>query len=176
MPAGSPSDWDRRRECSREQSAVIPQLLTGTSLEGLIRGRALFRSPPRLAPTKLRSNIDCMRTVSRSVLAAILAACFTLSAFTWGSMPGCVQQAGTSAAHAAHVHNAQGMHSTGSPASNHCTVHLCCIQLSGTPSEPGSAGQLTSAQQGTGPTATGFVLLRPSHTLPFAQGPPHSPA
>ena len=117
-----------------------------------------------------------MKTVLRSGLGAILTTCFALSAFTWGSMPGCVQQPGTSAAHAAHVHNAHGMHSSGSPASNQCSVHLCCIQLSGAPSEPGSSGHLTSAHQGSGPTATGFVLLRPSHTLPFAQGPPHSPA
>jgi len=117
-----------------------------------------------------------MKTVPRSVLAAILAACFALSAFTWGSMPGCVQQAGTSATHTAHVHNAHGMHSSGSPASTQCSVHLCCMQLSGTPSETGSVGQLTSAQQNSGPVGTGFVLLRPSHTLPFAQGPPHSPA
>ena len=116
-----------------------------------------------------------MKTVPRSVLAAILAACFALSAFTWGLMPGCVQQAGTSA-HAAHVHAAHGMHSSGSPASNQCSVHLCCIQLSGTPSEAASVGQLTSTQQNSGPVGTGVVLLRPSHTLPFAQGPPHSPA
>src|SRR3954464_5803964 len=117
-----------------------------------------------------------MKTVPRSVLAAILAACFALSAFTWGSMPGCVQQPGTSSAHAAHDHSAHGMHSSGVPAANQCSVHVCCIQLVGAPSEPGSSGHLTSAQQGSGPAATGFGLLRPLHTVPFPPGPPHSPA
>src|SRR6476659_4645186 len=117
-----------------------------------------------------------MKTVLRSGLAAILTTCFALSAFTWGSMPGCVQQPGTSAAHAAHGPDAHGMHSSGSPASNQCSVHLCCLQLTGVVGEVAAPGHLTPAHQCSGPAGTGFVLLRPSHTLPFAQGPPRSPA
>ena len=112
---------------------------------------------------------------ARKLICTWITACFAYAAITLGSMPACVQQPGPAAAHAAHGHSSHGMHSSGLPAANQCSVHLCCIQLSGAPSEPGSSGHVTSSQQASGPTATGFVLLRPSHTLPFAQGPPHSP-
>src|SRR6476469_927866 len=119
------------------------------------------------------------RALLRSTLSALISAAFALSSLTWGWMPGCVQQPGTSALHASHEHAAHGTHShtsSGSPASNQCSVHLCCIQLTGVVGEVAAPAHLTPAHQDSGPAGTGFVALRPSHTHPFAQGPPRSPA
>jgi hypothetical protein len=135
--------------------------------------------PPILPGSCAGVTFSRVRERARKLTCAWIAACFAYTAITWGSMPGCIGQPDIPAVHASHGHDAPGTHSHakgGLPASNQCAVHLCCIQLTGAPGEAGSSGRLTPAEQGAGPAATGFVLLRPSYTLPFAHGPPLSPA
>jgi hypothetical protein len=117
-----------------------------------------------------------MRSSLRCLLSAAVAACFALSAFTWGWMPGCAPAAAVSAAHGIHGHAAHASHAHQpgvQQGNNGCTVHLCCIQLATTSADHTESGRFSHPERGTGSVAaTPFVLLRASHSLPFAQAPP----
>ena len=121
-----------------------------------------------------------MRSSLRCLVSAAVAACFALSAFTWGWMPACAVSTTGTESHAAHGHAAHASHThqAGVQQGNTgCAVHLCCIQLATTAGDRPTAGRVSSAERGTGSVAaTPFVLLRASHTLPFAQAPPITPA
>jgi hypothetical protein len=120
-----------------------------------------------------------VKALLRSAISLVATACFALSALTWGRMPGCATGAGGPSPHIAY-HGASHQHSDPPgklPAGVNCLVHLCCIQLI-TPAAP----SLTLARVGVPEQAAGLVLttpfvpVRPSHTLPFAQAPPITPA
>lgn len=115
----------------------------------------------------------------RSLLSGVIAACFALSAITWGTMPGCVVATKAPAAHAAQEPGTSDQHSKHSgklPASAACLVHLCCLQLA----TPGSVAvaplRVSAPARATGLVAVTVFFHRPSHTLPFAHAPPHTPA
>jgi hypothetical protein len=116
----------------------------------------------------------------RSLLAAIVTASFALSAITWGTMPGCVVATNAQAAHAAHGQGTSHQHAGQPgklPGTIHCFVHLCCVQLTTPASVTLAAARLSNPDRDARPLpAIVFVLVRPSHTLPFAHGPPDTPA
>lgn len=114
----------------------------------------------------------------RSLLSTAVAGCFALSAITWGSMPGCVVTANPPTTHAAPGQEKSHQHSDQPgklPGSVHCVVHLCCVQLT-TPAvaKVAPAGVAIADQAAGFLPAIVFVLVRPSHSLPFAHGPPHT--
>jgi hypothetical protein len=116
----------------------------------------------------------------RPLLSAVVAGCFALSAITWGTMPGCVVAASPPTAHAAPGHGESHQHPNQPgklPRSVHCLVHLCCIQLT-TPATASITSTRLSPPDRTARLlpAIVFVLVRPSHSLPFAHAPPHAPA
>ena len=121
-----------------------------------------------------------MKSSLRCLLSAAVAACFALSALTWGWMPGCSVAGADTDTHAAHGHATHGSraHQAGvQQANTGCAVHLCCIQLATTSGDRAAPARVSSAERGTGSIAASpFVLLRASHSLPFAQGPPSTPA
>jgi hypothetical protein len=133
-----------------------------------------------LQPTYLPGHIHRVKNCLRSLVCATVTLCFALSAFTWGSMPGCAVPASTPAAHTAQGHGTHHDHSgkVGSlPGSDQCTVHLCCLQLTGPTRDASTPVRLSTPEQGSGlVAATFFVPLRPSHSLPFAHAPPGTPA
>ena len=133
-----------------------------------------------LARSAVYSNIATVRSLRRSVLSAVVAACFALSAFSWGSMPGCAAPASTPAAHGGHEHGGQHDHSGRAgtlPGTNQCSVHLCCLQVAGPTPETSARARLSNPARAPGLVAANlFVPLRPSHSLPFAHAPPSTPA
>jgi hypothetical protein len=128
-----------------------------------------------LAPQRLGDNIERVMTLLRPLISALVAACFALSAVTWGTMPGCSTPGHGAESHISKHHDSHGQ--TGTPRqvpdAPQCFVHLCCVQLA--PLTP--PGQV--AERFTIPDrAPGFLAKkrvaedRPSHTLPYAQAPP----
>jgi hypothetical protein len=121
----------------------------------------------------MRTESGMLKSLVRSVLSAVIAACFALSALTLGAMPGCV----TTANNTGHGHSASHSHQEGGhlPSTAHCSVHLCCANLA-TPVVPALAfGRSFAAHQ-----ASGFAAVssrpesRPAHFLPYAHAPPHA--
>jgi hypothetical protein len=109
----------------------------------------------------------------RPLLSAVVAGCFALSAITWGTMPGCAFAASPPPAHAAAGHGESHQHPD-QPGPVHCVVHLCCVQVTTPPVAAVATARLTAPDRSVGLLpAIVFVLVRPSHTLPFAHAPPH---
>jgi hypothetical protein len=105
----------------------------------------------------------------RSAIFAFVTACFALSAFMWGSMPGCINPADAVEAHAHHHSGDEGEQ----PSSTKCVVHLCCVQLA----SPGSVlvipDHVSAPESSAGFVAAGgYIPVRPSHILPLAHAPP----
>jgi hypothetical protein len=119
---------------------------------------------------------EMRRALVRSALSSLIAAAFAFSALTWGWMPGCVLPGGKAAAEVPGGHQAHQNHSHGDgnlPASGKCAVHLCCIQLAGTSAEVISSARLSAPERDASRVGESkLVLLRPSHSLPFANAPP----
>src|SRR4051794_11001519 len=72
------------------------------------------------------------KSLARSIVSAVLAACFALSVVSLDAMPGC---ATASAGQPAAVHgHSNHDHSNGAPLSGaaRCVVHLCCAHLATT--------------------------------------------
>jgi hypothetical protein len=113
----------------------------------------------------------------RPLFSAVVAGCFALSAITWGTMPGCVVPTDPAAAQAAPGHEKSHQHPAQPgklPGSVHCIVHLCCVQVTTPPATAVATARLTAPDRSVGLVpAIVFVLVRPSHTLPFAHAPPH---
>jgi hypothetical protein len=132
----------------------------------------------------IESPLSCcpgmVQPLIRSSISAVVTACFALSAITWGTMPGCVVAANQPPSHAAHGHGEshQPPDQPGKlPGAVHCVVHLCCIQLTTPAAANVAPARLSTPDRTAGLLpAVVFVLVRPSHTLPFAHAPPHTPA
>lgn len=114
----------------------------------------------------------------RPFVSALVAACFALSAITWGTMPGCTAPAPAPSAHsgsghpASHDHHANPGQVPGTP---QCLVHLCCLQLATLSSREPASERLSEPARAAGFLGKARVVhARPSHTLPFAHAPPHS--
>jgi hypothetical protein len=109
----------------------------------------------------------------RSLVSAVLTACFAVMASTGGAMPAC-SGSGDAASHAQHAFPGHTGGHHGAPAgSQGCVVHLCCAHLLH-PSPAGLAGQrlvALDAAPGFVPSADLTVSPTP-HALPFAQAPP----
>lgn len=112
-----------------------------------------------------------LRPLARSLISAVVAACFALSAISWGRPADCAGPMPTAGQH-------QGQHDRShhhgqSPVGQACTVHLCCAHAA-----PGARATLAAERFGEIPAARGFIggtaipSARSAHTLPFAQAPP----
>jgi hypothetical protein len=112
------------------------------------------------------------RALVRSLVSAVVAACFAFFASAGGAMPGC-SGAGV-ADHAQHGSPAHpGGHHHAPPGSPACVVHLCCAHLH-VPTPATLGGERVIALH----AASGFVpstdipATPTPHALPFAQAPP----
>ena len=110
-------------------------------------------------------------SLARSVVCAVVAACFALSALTLGAMPGCSTPAHDTPAHgqsASHGHPQGGL-----PSGAHCSVHLCCANLATPVVATLDMGRSLPAVQADGFAPVSPVSQsRPPHFLPFAHAPP----
>lgn len=116
-----------------------------------------------------------MTQVSRPLISGVAAACFALSVFTWGTMPGCAAPAHSASAHAHHAEHLSHVVSEPStvPEKAQCFVHLCCVLVAASTLATQATARLSSPERAYGLTASdNFVLVRPAHTLPFAHAPP----
>ncbi len=113
-----------------------------------------------------------LKPLVRSLVSAVVAACFALSAAGWVGPRECASHPATPA----HGHQQQHEHhQQQSPAGQACAVHLCCAHLA--PEAPASlaAERLTEARAHAGlDPAAAIVARRPAHALPFAHAPPSS--
>jgi hypothetical protein len=111
-----------------------------------------------------------LRPLVRTLVSAVVSACFALSVANWGRPAVCASHALTGSGHH------QGSHPAGKhdqPASQTCAVHLCCAHLSAEPPTALAADRLSGAPTSTGLTAaTAIPAARPAHALPFAHAPP----
>lgn len=134
---------------------------------------AVIPSPDNIKAPSTRDRM--LQPLVRSVMSAVVAACFALGAITWGAMPAC--PAGSNAQHAsAHGQESSHGHSHGAelPGAVHCP-HLCCANLATPLVSTVAAGRLVAEYQNPGLAArTVAQVSRPPHSLPFAHGPPHS--
>jgi hypothetical protein len=112
-----------------------------------------------------------LRPLVRSLVSALVATCFALGAISWGRPMEC---AGHTAAPGQHdgSHD-RSRHHGQAPASQVCTVHLCCAHVA-----PGARTSLAAERLGEVPAAAGLAAssiipaTRSAHTLPFANAPP----
>ncbi|HZA97987.1 MAG TPA: hypothetical protein VE399_04365 [Gemmatimonadales bacterium] len=113
----------------------------------------------------------------RSLVTALVAASFALSAASWGSMPGCATPGHGAEGHADGQHDSHGHSATLGevPEAPQCFVHLCCIQLATLSPAAQAAERFAIPDRAPGFLAKKRVAGdRPSHTLPFAHAPPRS--
>lgn len=110
------------------------------------------------------------RPLVRSLLSAVVATCFALSATSMGRPLEC-------AGHPAASGHERPQDHDHTPAPRGCAVHLCCAHLA--PEAPRTVAGVRVVE---GPGAPGFVPAaavlapRPSHSLPFAHAPPRTVA
>jgi hypothetical protein len=111
------------------------------------------------------------RPLVRSLVSVVVAACFALSATSWGRPLDC---AGHSSSTGQHQGPQDPSHHHGQPpAGQACAVHLCCAHVT-----PGARTTLAAERLGEIAAARGFAVARvilaarSPHTLPFAQAPP----
>jgi hypothetical protein len=108
----------------------------------------------------------------RSVFSGVVAACFAVSAVTFGAQPVCSTAAHDSPTHGHTTFHGQS-HSGQLPDAPQCAVHLCCANLATPVLVTIEIGRSLAAEQ-----ADGFALLasvagsRAAHLLPFAHAPP----
>lgn len=118
-----------------------------------------------------------MKAVLRSLMSAVLAGSFALSALTLGSMAGCASSGETSSSHgpATHhgTHSHAGVPSGQDTGTTRCVIHLCCLQLAPISSYAGAADRCSEPVRSPGFAAKSRVIeARPSHTLPYSHAPP----
>ena len=130
----------------------------------------------RLTPGALRfggplPRALMLRPLVRTIVSTLVAACFALSAVSWGRPAVCASHT-AGAEHHEGPHDRSQDHGT-RPASLTCTVHLCCAHLAfETPAAP-AADQFGEVPSAAGFTAaTAVAALRLPHALPFAHAPP----
>jgi hypothetical protein len=109
----------------------------------------------------------------RSLVSAVVAACFAFIATASGAMPGCSGQAGVGE-HAQHGSPAHpgGQHQM--PAGRQaCVVHVCCAHLYAPASATLGGEHVIALHAASGFTPSADVPTTPTpHALPFAQAPP----
>jgi hypothetical protein len=113
-------------------------------------------------------------SLARSVVCAVVAACFALSALTYGATPVCSMPAHDTPAHG---HSASHSHQQGGqlPGAAHCSVHLCCANLATPVVSSLALGRSFAAHQANGfDPVSSRPESRPAHFLPFAHAPPHA--
>src|SRR5829696_5789879 len=105
----------------------------------------------------------------RSLIAALLAACFALVTTAGSMMPGCPGQGGeaTPGQHHSHGHSDGG---PGVPAgASTCVVHLCCAQMAlAVTAASGGEHRLEMPRGPSVAPAVTYGAPRAPHTLPFA--------
>jgi hypothetical protein len=146
-------------------------MITTVDSPTLIR-RAGKRGSRDLLPTYLGCDIGRVKSGIRRLIGAIVGASFALSAFTWGWMPGC-GPAQAMSPHGTHHHSTAPGQPGKSSANLHCVVHLCCSQLIAPPAGTSAPERLEDPVAASRLSEAGsYLLLRPSHALPFGQAPP----
>lgn len=112
-----------------------------------------------------------LRPLVRSLVSAVVAACFYLGGVAGSGMSGCAPPQG-------HDHGAtHGQPDQGGQSSRgtHCVVHLCCADMAPQPPVALGTVPLGPAIRDVGLAATAAVSTeRPAHSLPFAHAPPRS--
>ncbi len=112
-----------------------------------------------------------LRPLVRSLVSAVVAACFYLGGVAGSGMSGCALPQGHGHG-ATHGHPGQGGQSSGG---THCVVHLCCADMAPEPPVALGTVPLGPAGRDAGLAATATVFIgRPAHSLPFAHAPPRS--
>ena len=130
----------------------------------------------RLAPGALTFGVSLIRglmvrQLARSIVSTLVAACFALSAASWGRPAVC-------ATHTAGAEHHGGSHDRSPepgdrPAGLTCTVHLCCAHLAlETAPAPATDGYGEVPSIAGFTAATAVAALRLPHALPFAHAPP----
>jgi hypothetical protein len=112
-----------------------------------------------------------LRPLVRSLVSAVVAACFYLGGVAGSGMSGCAPSQGHDHG-ATHGHPGQGGQSSGG---THCVVHLCCADMAPQPPVALGTVPMGAATRDAGLGATAAVSTRrPAHSLPFAHAPPRS--
>ena len=112
-----------------------------------------------------------LRPLVRSIVSTLVAACFALSAVSWGRPAVC-------AGHTAGAEHHGGSHDQSQDHGDRsarltCTVHLCCAHLALQAPVAPAADQVDEVPSTAGFTAaTAVTALRLPHALPFAHAPP----
>ena len=115
-----------------------------------------------------------LKPLVRSLVSAVVAACFAFIATASGAMPGCSGQAGV-ADHAQHGSPAQpGGHHHMPAGRQACVVHVCCAHLNGTaPTHARRRACVRAARRARLPAGRRHSRSRlPRTRYPFAQAPP----
>jgi hypothetical protein len=114
-----------------------------------------------------------LKPLVRSLVSAVVAACFAFIASAGGAMPGCSGQAGVAdqAEHGSPVHPG-GQHHM--PAGRQaCVVHVCCAHLYAPASATLGVERVIALHAASGFVPSADVQATPTpHALPFAQAPP----
>jgi hypothetical protein len=112
-----------------------------------------------------------LRPLVRSIVSTLVAACFALSAVSWGRPAVCASHT-AAAEHHGGSHDRSQDHGDRS-AGLTCAVHLCCAHLALQTSAAPAADQFDEVPSTAGFTAaTAVAALRLPHALPFAHAPP----
>jgi hypothetical protein len=115
-----------------------------------------------------------LKPLVRSLVSAVVVACFAFIATTSGAMPGCSGQAGV----ADHAHHGSPVNSGGGhhhmPAGRQaCVVHVCCAHLNVTGATTLGGGAVFALHAAPGFLPSAEIPGTPTpHALPFAQAPP----
>ena len=113
-----------------------------------------------------------LKPLVRSLVSALVAACFAFIATTSGAMPGCAGQAGV-ADHAQHGSPAPGGHHHMPAGRQACVVHVCCAHLNATAPTALGGEQVFALHAAPGLLPSADIPATPTpHALPFAQAPP----
>jgi hypothetical protein len=127
-----------------------------------------------VAQIVVSSSLGAMlKPLVRSLVSAVVAACFAFIATASGAMPGCSGQAGV-ADHAQHGSPAQpGGHHHMPAGRQACVVHVCCAHLTVTAAATLGDEQVFALHAAPGFLPSANVPATPTpHALPFAQAPP----
>jgi hypothetical protein len=112
-----------------------------------------------------------LRPLVRSLVSAVVAACFYLGGVAGSGMSGCAPSQGHDHG-ATHGHPGQGGQSSGG---THCVVHLCCADMAPQPPVALGTVPMGAATRDAALGATAAVSTRrPAYSLPFAHAPPRS--
>jgi hypothetical protein len=114
-----------------------------------------------------------LKPLVRSLVSAVVTACFAFIATASGAMPGCSWQASV----ADHAQHGSPVHSDGHhhvPAGRQaCVVHVCCAHLYAPATATLGGEHVIALHAASGFVPAAGVPATPTpHALPFAQAPP----